>query len=63
MKITNRELQLIFSDAKQNLIDNAKRPEIDHQQFTAECFVKAVSAKLGVNVEFESRKIIEPVEE
>lgn len=63
MKITNRELQLIFEAAKQNLLDNSKRPEIDFQQFVAECYTRAVADKLGINAEFEQRVLIEPVEE
>lgn len=63
MKISNRDLQLIFEAAKQYLLDCTKRPELDDQQFRSECFTKAVADKLGVSVEFEKRVLVEPVED
>lgn len=62
MKITNRDLQLIFDAAKDYLLNSTKRPELDDQTYRSECWVQAVADKLGVKVEFEKRINVEPVE-
>jgi hypothetical protein len=62
MKLTNRDLQLIFEAAKQHYLDDSK-DQLDNQQVVARSYVKAVAAKLGVEVEFEQRILIEPVED
>jgi hypothetical protein len=63
MKVTKLELQMIFSGAKQNYIDDTPG-ELDNQQYQAQCYVKSVLQvlQIKVDVEFPTRISIEPVE-
>lgn len=62
MKITNQQLRQISEAAKRNFVNDSQE-QLDQDQFVSKCYVKAVSAVLKVDVEFETRILVEPVEE
>jgi hypothetical protein len=62
MKLTKSDLQNIFSAAKQSFLDDDKG-DLDNQQFMAQCYTKAITAFLKVDVELPKRIFVEPVEE
>jgi hypothetical protein len=64
IKITKTRLNILFSRAKNHLI-NENAGELDPQQFIAQCWIKAVLAELEIkaDVEYPKRLFYESVDE
>ncbi len=61
MKLSNNDLQIIFSLAKQYYVNDDKG-DLDDQQFIARCYLHAVSSHLKIDVELPERVFAEPTE-
>lgn len=61
MKITDEQLIAIYSQARDNFV-NDSAGHLDSQQFVVKCYMKAADSVLKLNLEFPERFNIEPVE-
>lgn len=61
MKITDEQLIAIYSQARDNFV-NDSAGHLDSQQFVVRCYLKAAEGVLKLDFEFPERYAIEPVE-
>lgn len=53
MKITKRDLSIIFSMANQEFKGNKQAKQLDNQEHIVLCYLKAIECRLGIKVEYD----------